>query len=275
MNNQNWKKIFKEHLALLVTQYVRHKKLEHSHLAEFVYVQVCRPGLLGYQFEVESKHKLILDFQKFAKILYYDRSMTGVMQFVSLCTKSISGELPKDVTRDAYQRKKSIKQQIKEQIVMGTKRGLTEEELVRQTAKRIYRRSGDLRLQKRISRLGGNEQLREVLCVPEECYSHIPKTDIRSHMLTFLGKKNSLLAKIETALPFSEKILRPALGDELYEQLNIVGYADTFKRYILCEPASPSLLHELNFQKPKIMQKLRSIEAFRQVRGLKFQGRKN
>lgn len=147
------------------------------------------------------------------------------------------------------------------------------DDLVRRAVTRALRERG--RTRRHLARLHVDEDdpLRSLLELPERGPVYLPPRDLRVHLAAGRardGKDSALPGLLRQAARFSERNLRPALGEELWGLCRPVGFGDRRATRVLVQVTSSSLAHEVSMRKQELVARLRHVPGFEDVKDVRF-----
>jgi hypothetical protein len=117
------------------------------------------------------------------------------------------------------------------------------------------------------------DPLRGLLDLPAEGAVRLPRNDVRVHLTRSRnrdGSPNLLPDLLRRAARFSERALRPALGEELWGLCRPVGFAGRGERLVTVQVDSSSLAHEVSLRKRELIRRLNAVPGFEKVRDVRF-----
>ncbi len=154
-------------------------------------------------------------------------------------------------------------------IVAERVRAHDDDETVRRAVGRIKRE--DARDRRATSRfdVAANDPLRPLLDLPPQGRVALPKSDLRAHIVRAAGG-STLGGLLRKAALFSDELLRPALGAELFAMGRVVGFADRTGKRVLIEVKSSAYAQELSLRKQEIVYRLRKVAGFEDVEDVRF-----
>lgn len=117
--------------------------------------------------------------------------------------------------------------------------------------------------------LEDHDPLRAVLDVPARGRVVLPRNDVRAR-LAAAAVGTPLGEALRQAARFSEELVRPALGEELWTIARPVGFADKAETRVLVEVRSSLAAHEVQLRSQELAHRLRSLPGFRDVKSIKI-----
>ena len=148
-----------------------------------------------------------------------------------------------------------------------------EEDLVRRAVTRALRERSKTRRHLARLALDEDDPLRSLLELPDRGPVYLPPRDLRVHLaaaVTPKGKQSLLPGLLRQAARFSERALRPALGEELWGLCRPVGFADRRATNVLVQVTSSALAHEVSMRKLDLIARLKHVPGFEGVRDVRF-----
>jgi hypothetical protein len=82
------------------------------------------------------------------------------------------------------------------------------------------------------------------------------------------SERSGLGAVLRKAARFAEELLRPALGEELWELGRPVGFADQAETRVLIEVTSSVRAQEMQLRSVELLDKLRRVDGMTGVKGV-------
>lgn len=111
------------------------------------------------------------------------------------------------------------------------------------------------------------DPLRALFDLPAEGQVRVLHGDIRKVMT---DKRKPLSRVLRDASSFSEPLLRPALGEELWGLCRPVGFADARRSRVLLEVPSSAAAHALQMRKRELVQRLSRVPGLDRVEDVRF-----
>ncbi|MEM7589271.1 MAG: DciA family protein [Myxococcota bacterium] len=90
------------------------------------------------------------------------------------------------------------------------------------------------------------------------------------HKIKTHGTSPTLQQLLDKARAFEPKELQQALGKQLWQLCQPVGFVDPKGHIVMLCVASSCAAMEVSLRKPEILQQLRQLEAFAQVRDVRI-----
>jgi hypothetical protein len=146
--------------------------------------------------------------------------------------------------------------------------GKNDEDTVRRAVTRALRERRKGRGLVRVD-LDDNDPLRTVLDLPERGRVILPKTDVRARIAE-AAQETPLGAALRLAARFSEEIVRPAIGEELWSMARPVGFNDKAETRVIVEVKSALAAHEVQLRSRELLHRLQAIPGFQQLKGVKI-----
>jgi len=112
------------------------------------------------------------------------------------------------------------------------------------------------------------DPLRRLLDLPKSGAVYLPKNDVRTHLVEGRGALTGLLRE---ASLFSESVLRPVMGEELWGLCRVVGFSDKRRQYVAVEVRSSALAQEVRMRSRELLERLRRVPGFEGVKDLRFE----
>lgn len=117
--------------------------------------------------------------------------------------------------------------------------------------------------------LDNDDPLRAVLDVPAQGRVVLPRTDVRTRIAA-AAAGTAFGAALRQAARFSEEVIRPALGEELWSICRPVAFTDKAETRVVVEVRSALLAHEAQLRSQELVHRLRTLEVCRHVRGVRI-----
>jgi hypothetical protein len=117
--------------------------------------------------------------------------------------------------------------------------------------------------------LGDADPLRAVLDVPQRGTVKLPKNDVRMRIAE-AADGTALGHALRQAARFSEELLRPALGEDIWSLGRPVGFADKRETRVLVEVKSAMFAHEMQLRGQELVHRLSRVTGFDKVTGVKI-----
>lgn len=273
----SWRKSLQLFSRDWVSRYIqRSVAYSHEDFLKAMIVQILRPGMLDINLTPNEIADLRGQLERISKIFYYGRTQKEVDVFSYTLSKVLE---PFILPHEKRLKRKpaSVSSQTKAKLEFELSQGKCENEAIRATAKGLHEVAKKKKAAAFLRRAAKDPGLREALSLPENVLSEIPETDIRTKMLRTLTntqtKKKSFQTALRDALPFSDKNIVSAIGEDLSRLCRVVGYWDKLHQCILVLPVSPTAAQELQYRKSELLVKLKQIPEFRGVKDIRFQAR--
>ena len=117
--------------------------------------------------------------------------------------------------------------------------------------------------------LADGDPLRAMLDVALHGRVALPKNDVRNK-IAVAADATPLGAVLRQAARFSEDLIRPAVGEELWSICRPVGFADKAETRVIVEVRSTTLAHETQLRSQELVHKLKKLAPFAQLTGIKL-----
>jgi hypothetical protein len=117
--------------------------------------------------------------------------------------------------------------------------------------------------------VGEGDPLRALLDLPRTGAVVLPKNDLRAK-LGETSEKTSFGGLLRKAARFSEELVRPALGEELWELGRPVGFADAGETRVLVETTSSVRAQELQLRGTELVTLLRLVPGMGRVQHIQL-----
>jgi hypothetical protein len=116
------------------------------------------------------------------------------------------------------------------------------------------------------------DPLRTMLDLPHRGRVLLPKNDVRAKMAAAAtGARTSPFGDVlRKAARFSEELLRPMLGDELWELGRPVGFSDKAESRVVIEVTSSVRAHEIKLRSLELLERLRHVPGFESVQSMEL-----
>lgn len=249
-------------------------RTDAARVVEIAWVQLTRPGRPGARIGLESRAALKQEMA------------LSAARFVELSDNAALSRFCREVTEAAYRRVPRGSYSRPMVDAVGSNKDLAraallreyasshdDEDLVRRAVTRAIRERR--RHTQRTVRVDveDNDPLRELLDLPARGAVRLPPQDIRLHMANVLsksGEKSVLPPLLRRAARFSEKTLRPALGEELWGLCRPVGFADPRGHRLVVQVTSAALAHEVSMRKRELLHRLKAVPGFEGIKDVRF-----
>jgi hypothetical protein len=149
----------------------------------------------------------------------------------------------------------------------------TDDERVRRALTRAVRERRRADRETARLELPDGDPLRAMLSLPASGVVRLPKNDVRAHLVRARsreGERGTLPDLLRRASRFSERTLRPVLGEELWGLCRPVGFADRHGRVITVQVDNAALAHEISMRKRELLSRLRAAPGFENARDVRF-----
>jgi hypothetical protein len=117
------------------------------------------------------------------------------------------------------------------------------------------------------------DPMRALLDLPAHGRVFLPRNDVRVR-LADMARSSPLGAALQDAARFAEPLVRPALGEELWELARPVGLSTKSKRdphsVVVVEVASSTAANEVHLRKREIVERLRRIAGLERVKDVEI-----
>lgn len=245
-----------------------------SRVVDVAYVQLTRPGRPGAVLSDANRIALKSEMQLAAGRFVELSDNAALARFCKEVSAAAYRRVPKGRhSRPLHDAVESSKDLARMAVLGEYSSSHDDKDLVRRAVTRAMRERR--RHTQRTVRVDVEEQdpLRDLLDLPSRGAVRLPPHDIRLHMANVLsrkGSKSELPLLLRKAARFSEKTLRPALGEELWGLCRPVGFADPRYRVLIVQVTSSVLAHEVSLRKRELLHRLQAVPGFEEVRDVRF-----
>lgn len=265
-----------EQLFVVVRRYLEAEEgftLERA--AEIAFVQLCRPGRLAERLSPRLRKDLFDEIGRLAEEL---RDPTDLDRLRAFCLWAAAAALrrvprprhPGARLGRAGQRPEEL---ARAAVYAEALSARDDDDLVRRAVTRALRERGRARQGVRRLDLEEGDPLRSLFDLPPRGAVYLPAKDVRVHLARAVardGGSSALPGLLRRAARFTEKALRPLLGEELWGLCRPVGFADGRATRVLVEVRSSALAHEVSLRKQELIARLRRAPGFEGVRDVRF-----
>lgn len=143
------------------------------------------------------------------------------------------------------------------------------EEHVRRAVTRALRERHRSHGRKRVP-LEDGDPLRAVLDVPARGYVRLARNDVRMKIAEAAHSNNAFGAALRQAAKFSEELLRPTLGEDIWAIGRPVGFSDKNETRVIVEVKSALLAHEMQLRSQELVHRLKKVRGFDNVAHIKL-----
>jgi hypothetical protein len=243
-------------------------------LARVVYVQLCRPGRPGGKLSDVQREALRLELTTLAKQAWDLTDPGQLSRFTAAAAATSLTRAPRGRHKRPVDEAMHSRAQLARMALLSEYSAAKDgNDLVRKAVTRAIRerRKGaqrGVRLD-----VEDGDPLRELLDLPRHGEVRLPRTDLRAHLTRALqkdGSRSSLPGILRRAARFSEKTLRPALGEELWALCRPVGFSDDRGRRLSIEVVGASFAHEAHMRRNELLHRLQAVPGFEEVKELRF-----
>lgn len=142
------------------------------------------------------------------------------------------------------------------------------EEHVRRAVLRAVRERRKSRGRRRLP-LDDGDPLRAVLDVPTRGSVQLPRNDVRMRIAE-AAEGTAFGHALRQAARFSEELLRPALGEDIWALGKPVGFSDKKETRVIVEVKSAMLGHEMQLRSQELLRRLQRLSGFEKITGIKL-----
>jgi hypothetical protein len=243
-------------------------------LALAAYHQLCRPGRPGQKLSATARAALRAEALTRAEMVRDPRDLGALSRLCHELTATAFARLPKKGPpgtdfASALDRTSEI---AKQAVYAEARNAGSDEELLRRAVTRALKeRARGRRGQRRLD-VDDNDPLRGLFDLPSDGPVRLPRHDLRVHLTGSVRTrgKSGLPDLLRKAARFSEKVLRPALGEELWGMCRPVGFGDRHGRRVVVEVHSSALAHEVSMRQRELLHRLQAVPGFSQVKEVRF-----
>lgn len=243
-------------------------------IVDITFVQLTRPGRPGARLSNDGRAALLREVKRAAG-RFAELSDSGALtRFCMEASATAYRLLPRGGhTRPLDDALESTRELARTALLTEYARSSDDKDLVNRAVTRALREKR--RHRQRTVRVDVEEHdpLRELLDLPSRGAVRLPPHDIRLHLTNALSRKGDtsvLPPLLRRAARFSEKTLRPALGEELWGLCRPIGFADGRGRRVLVQVTSAALAHEVSLRQKELLHRLRAVPGFEEVKELRF-----
>ena len=166
-----------------------------------------------------------------------------------------------------------VRELVKAAMFAEWSQAIDDDDLVRRALTRALRERGRSRRHLAKLQLEAQDPLRRLLGLPDKNAVYLPSKDLRLHLASArnrAGKDQHLPVLLRQAARFSERYLRPALGEELWAICLPVGFVDNRMTRVSVQVRSSALAHEVSMRKTELISRLRQVPGFEQIKDIRF-----
>lgn len=246
-----------------------------SDAADMALVQVARPGRPGAQLTPQMRETLRQHFMLLTHDLSTPAESKPLMHFCQRAAEAALARVPRPRHPGARLRDPSLSMQemVKAALFAEWSQAVDDDDLVRRALTRALRERRKSRRHLRRLQLESQDPLRSLLGLPEGSAVFLPWRDLRLHLASArnrAGQDQALPGLLRQAARFSERTLRPALGEELWAICLPVGFVDPRMTRVSVQVRSSALAHEVSMRRVELLARLRQVPGFEQVRDIRF-----
>lgn len=243
--------------------------------ADMALVQVARPGRPGALLTPALRETLRQHFLLLTQDLATPAESKLLALFCQRAAEAAFAQVPRARHPGAKLRdpELSVRELVQAAIVAEWNQAIDDDDLVRRALTRALRERGRNRRHLTRLQLDPQDPLRRLLGFPERSSVYLPSRDLRLHLASGrnrAGQDQALPGLLRQAARFSERYLRPALGEELWAICLPVGFVDHTKTRVSVQVRSSALAHEVSMRKTELIARLRQVPGFEQVRDIRF-----
>lgn len=140
---------------------------------------------------------------------------------------------------------------------------------VQRAVTRALRERRRSRGQKRIP-LEDGDPLRVVLDVPSRGDVRLPRNDVRMRLADAAHDNVAFGDALRQAAKFSQELLRPVLGEELWSLGKPTGFSDKKETRVIVEVPSAMHAHEMQLRSQELIHRLKRVKGFERVAAVKL-----
>lgn len=253
----------------------RTEGFDRDALLEAVRTQLSRPGRPGSKLSPPQRARW---HEQVAALVRAVEDPTHQHALFELCrdaaraawshlpTASRSGRAPRNTVDNARRLARAS-------LVAEWGSGAGDEERVRRALTRAVRERRRADRETTRLELPDGDPLRTLLDLPTHGTVRLPKNDVRTHLVkarTKSGEARGLPDLLRRASRFSERTLRPVLGEELWGLCRPVGFGDKRGRIVTVEVDNSALAQEVSMRKRELLSRLRTAPGFENARDVRF-----
>ena len=274
MNAQEHRKTRELACAHRVVRAVRHA-LDRGHLSnedavELALLQLLRPGGPGARISIANRTRLReavrhlareLDVTQPRSILQFAKGASQAAWTLAVVPRHPGASFDEAVNADPRALARAA-------LYAEAAYARDSEDHIRRALTRAIRERKRMRGVSSIH-LADNDPLRTVLDVPARGRVLLPKNDLRVHIAA-AARATTFGDVLRLAARFSEEIVRPVLGEELWALGRPVGFSDRKQSRVLIETSSVSKAHEIQLRSPELVHRLKSTPGFENTKSVKI-----
>lgn len=140
---------------------------------------------------------------------------------------------------------------------------------VQRAVTRAVRERRRSRGQKRVP-LDDGDPLRVVLDVPSRGNVRLPRNDVRMRLAEAAHDNAAFGDALRQASRFSQELLRPVLGEELWSLGRPTGFSDKKESRVIVEVPSAMHAYEMQLRSQELVHRLRRVKGFEHVANVKL-----
>lgn len=243
--------------------------------ADIALVQVARPGGPGALLTPAIREKLRNHFRLLTQDLSTPTDSKTLGLFCQRAAEAAFMHVPRARHPGARLRdpELSVQELIKAAMFAEWNQAIDDDDLVRRALTRALRERGRNRRHLAKLQLEPQDPLRRLLGLPDKSAVYLPPRDLRLHLASGrnrAGEDQHLPGLLRQAARFSERYLRPALGEELWAICLPVGFVDNRMTRVSVQVRSSALAHEVSMRKTELISRLRQVPGFEQIKDIRF-----
>ncbi len=264
-----------EESTRLVVRALRHAlergRFSVEDAAEIAMVQLMRPGGPAKKLGVTQRAGLRDVVTRFARAIHDLTQPRELLQFARNCsdaawTLATTPRHPGARMDEAVDG--SLRTLARAALYAEATRAKDSEDHVRRAVARAVRERKKSRGVAKLP-LDDGDPLRALLDVPARGKVALPRNDVRMRIAG--AARNTPFGEVlRRAARFSEEVVRPAVGEELWSLCRPVGFADRAETRVLVEVRSTLLAHEVQLRSQELVHRLKKVPSFASVGAVKI-----
>jgi len=237
--------------------------------------QLCRPGRPGGRLSPPLRDAWLADVDTIAAALGDPTDQRALLSLCRDVSRAVWSRLPSAARtrRDPRATVDSPRRLARSALIAEWSTAGDDKDRVRRAVTRAFRERGRAGLGTVRLELPDGDPLRAMLDLPATGVVRLPKNDVRVHLVrmrTRAGEHNALPDLLRRASRFSERTLRPLLGEELWGMCRPVGFSDKRGRIVTVRVDNAALAHEISLRKRELLSRLRAGPGFESVKDVRF-----
>ncbi|MFZ9886677.1 MAG: DciA family protein [Myxococcota bacterium] len=250
------------------------RRADAARLIEVTLVQLTRPGAPAARLGSEQRDLLRKELALLASRYAELADSTALARFCAEAAAAAWRRVPRGRhTKPLEDAVGSTKDLARRALLTEYARSHDDVDLVQRALTRALRERRSHRQRTVRVDVEDRDVMRELLDLPSQGAVRLPPNDIRVHLAGAFdrdGQRSALPAVLRKAARFSEKALRPVLGEELWGLCRPVGFADRHERVVIVQVPNAAAAHEVQLRKRELLHRLCAVPGHERVREVRF-----